>query len=424
MGEDVLLDGASFDSRSLDRNALFVPIVAVRDGHAFIADAVAAGATAYLTARGDDVTAGGRATAIVVPDPAQALLDLARWARRTFEGPVVAITGSVGKTTTKDLAVGAVGGAGLEVCANARSFNNDQGLPVTILGCPESAEVLIVEMGTRGPGEIARLCGVAEPTIGVVTAVADAHTHQLGGLDGVARAKSELVEALPASGTAVLNADDVRVAAMAERTDAAVVTFGSRAGAEVRSGPVRLDGRGRSHFFVDTPWGSTSVNLPVIGRQQVPNALAAIAVAGLCGVAAADAALGLETATVSAMRMEAHVTAAGGLVINDAYNANPTSMRAALDTVAEITATRRVAVLGEMAELDDPDRAHLAIADHVAGRGIELIAVGTDRYGVDPVTIEQAVEQVGTVLEGTVVVVKASRVAQLERVVEALVGPA
>ena len=205
VGPDVELRGASFDSRSLQPGELFVPIVAERDGHDFLGAAAAVGAGAALSSRAADPTIG--MTIIEVADTRQALLDLATWARERLRASVVGITGSVGKTSTKDLALAAVG-AGRRVAANVRSFNNEQGLPVTVLGAPDDVEVLLLEMGMRGPGEITRLCAVAQPEIGVVTAVAAAHTALLGGIDAVARAKAELVDALPSTGVAVLNADD------------------------------------------------------------------------------------------------------------------------------------------------------------------------------------------------------------------------
>ena len=215
VGEDVALDGASFDSRALRPGELFVPIVADRDGHDFIAAALAAGAPAYLTA-GPIVAA---ATAIVVPDTAAALAALGRWARDGLAAGVgsraVGITGSVGKTSVKDLAAAAVA-ARWRVAANPRSFNNEQGLPITLLGAPDDSEALILEMGMRGPGEIRQLCEIARPSIGVVTVVAPAHTERVGGIEGVARAKAELIEALPADGVAILNAGDPRVLAMAD----------------------------------------------------------------------------------------------------------------------------------------------------------------------------------------------------------------
>ncbi len=410
VGPDVDVDGASFDSRSIGPGQLFVPLVAERDGHDFVAAAVAGGAAAYLTSRPADPAVP--APAVEVADTAAALMDLARWARSAMSATVVGVTGSVGKTSTKDLIAAAVG-AGRRVTANARSFNNEQGLPVTVLGAPADTEVLVLEMGMRGFGEIARLCAVGRPDVGVVTKVAPSHTERVGGIEGVARAKAELVEALTSAGTAVLNADDERVAAMAARTAAAVVTFGRAASATVRVAGVALDDRARARFQASTPWGAVDVALAVSGEHMVANAAAALAVAGVVGVDLADAAAALAGATLSAARMELLDAAAGGVVVNDAYNANPSSMGAALQALAGMAATRRVAVLGPMAELDDPDAAHREVAALAGALGIEVVAVGTDRYGLEPVERAAVAAAVGPITRGTAVLVKASNSARL-----------
>jgi UDP-N-acetylmuramoyl-tripeptide--D-alanyl-D-alanine ligase len=417
-GDDVLLDGASFDSRTLRPGELFVPIVAERDGHDFIRAALAAGAPAYLTS-GPIVGAG---TAIVVPDTAIALTALGRWARDRFAavvGPrVIGITGSVGKTSVKDLAAAAVG-ARWRVAANPRSFNNEQGLPITLLGAPDESEALILEMGMRGPGEIRQLSGVARPSIGVVTLVAPAHTERVGGIEGVARAKAELIEALPSDGVAILNADDSRVMAMAERAAGRVLLFGGPgSGADVAVTDLRMDDAARASFTARTPWGDTAVSLGVPGAHMATNAAAALAVALICDVSLAAASARLGDAGLSPWRMELARSLAGVLVLNDAYNANPTSMRAALDALAALPGRRRIAVLGLMAELDDPGPAHRAIADEAATMGIEVVVVGTDHYGLTPVDDPLAhLEDLG---EGDAVLVKGSRVAGLERIASRL----
>jgi UDP-N-acetylmuramoyl-tripeptide--D-alanyl-D-alanine ligase len=419
VGPDAELEGASFDSRSATPGQLFVPIVAERDGHHFIGAAVAAGAGAYLTARPADTDYG--VPAIEVADTAAALMELAGWARRQLPATVVGVTGSVGKTSTKDLVAAALAGS-RRVTANTRSYNNEQGLPVTILGAPDETEVLVLEMGMRGFGEIARLCAVGRPEVGVVTKVAPSHTERVGGIDGVARAKAELVEALPATGTAVLNADDARVVAMATRTDATVVSFGRSAGATVRVVDVVLDDRARGRFRAETPWGRVEVSLAVSGVHMVVNAAAALAVAGVVGVDLGAAAEALGSATVSAARMEVAEVGRGGLVINDAYNANPSSMAAALDALAGLAARRRVAVLGPMAELDDPERAHLDVAARCRALGIDLIAVGTAAYGVEPVERAAVADVLGPIDAGTAVLVKASNSARLFELAAELVA--
>ena len=412
-GPDVAVDGASFDSRSVAEGELFVPIVAERDGHDFIGGAVAAGAAAYLTEREPE---GG--TAIRVADTSAALMALATWARRQLDVPVVGVTGSVGKTSTKDFIAAALG-ATRRVTANQRSFNNEQGLPVTILGAPDDVEALVVEMGMRGFGQIVRLCEVAHPTIGVVTRVAASHTELVGGIDGVARAKRELVEQLPVDGVAVLNADDHRVAAMASAAAGDVVTFGVGT-ADVRIRDLELDALARPRFTIDTPWGSGHVELASSGIHMASNAAAAIAVVGVVD-GSIDAALSaLAEAAVSGMRMEVHTLASGAVVVNDAYNANPDSMRAALDALAAMSATRRVAILGAMGELDDPASGHARVADDARERGIEVIATGTDLYGIEPT--DDPVSALGDLGAGDVVLVKASRAGGLERFVTELTG--
>ena len=412
VGPDVVVDGASFDSRSTTSGQLFVPIVAERNGHEYIEAALRAGAAAYVTS---EPSRGG--SAIVVDDTSDALMALAASARRRLAIPVIGVTGSVGKTSTKDLIAAALG-ATRRITASVRSFNNEQGLPVTILGAPDDTEALVVEMGMRGFGEIRRLCAVASPTIGIVTAVADAHTERVGGIEGVARAKRELVEALPAGGFAVLNADDHRVAAMATHTVAAVVTYGLTG--DVRVSRLELDELARSTFVVETPWGSGRVQLAVSGDHMAFNAAAALAVVGVVE-GSVDAAIdALATAQISGMRMEVRRAASGAVIINDAYNANPDSMRAALRALSQIRADRRFAVLGQMAELDDPITSHREVAEFAADLGITLIAVGTDRFGVTPT--DNPIEVLGEIGVGDAVLVKASRVAALERVAAALLG--
>ena len=416
LGPDVEFEGVSFDTRSLVPDQLFVPIVDERDGHDFIGDAYAAGAALHLTSAADRFRRDH--TAIEVADTAAALMALAQWARARSAARVVGITGSVGKTSTKDLVAAAVGSA-RRTAANERSFNNEQGLPATILNSPGDTEVLVLEMGMRGFGEISRLCEIARPEIGVVTSVGHSHTERVGGVEGVARVKRELVEALPASGTAVLNADDHRVSAMAASAGASVITFGRNG--DVRLSGLELDERARPSFVVDTPWGSSTVRLAVAGAHMASNAAAAIAVAGVLGVGLGDAVDALRTAEVSGMRMEVTTTPSGAIVVNDAYNANPTSMRAALDAVAAMTASRRIAVLGLMAELDEPGPAHREIAAYALDLGIDVVPTGVDLYGVGPV--DDPIEALGPLGPGDVVLVKASRSAGLESVVAALLAP-
>jgi UDP-N-acetylmuramoyl-tripeptide--D-alanyl-D-alanine ligase len=413
VGPNVAIDGVSFDSRSLAPGQLFVPLVADRDGHEFIQGALARGAAAYLTSRPAE---GG--TAIEVPDTLRALMQLAAAMRPRFVGPVIGITGSVGKTSTKDLAWAALATT-KRTWANERSFNNEQGLPTTLLNAPADTEVMVLEMGMRGFGEIAALCDVAHPTIGVVTRVAEAHSDRVGGIDGVAQAKSELVRALPAHGTAVLNADDSRVRAMSAATTADVLLYGEASDAHVQVSNVVLDEMARPSFQLRSPWGAVAVSLGVSGRHMVSNAAAALACVGLVGGDLEAAAAALADVGLTAMRMEVQRTASGAIVLNDSYNANPTSMRAALDALAALPVPRKRAVLGLMAEISDPVAEHLAVVEYATGLGIEVLAYGTTLYGLP--LVEDPIAALGSLAGGDAVLVKGSRVVGLERVAAALV---
>jgi UDP-N-acetylmuramoyl-tripeptide--D-alanyl-D-alanine ligase len=421
VGPDTEIDGATFDSRQVLRHQLFVPIVAERDGHDFISDALKAGAGAYLTSR-PEIVEGLGGTAIVVDDTARALIDAARWGRTQFPAStiVVGVTGSVGKTSTKDLIVAALSSA-KRVVANVRSFNNEQGLPVTILNAPLTTEVLVLEMGMRGLGQIDDLCRIARPHIGIVTRVGEAHTELVGGIEGVAQAKGELIEALPPQGVAILNADDERVIAMRSRSVAPVVSYGESADADIRITDLHLDAHGCALFDVATSSGSASLNLSIPGRHMAHNAAAAIAVGEALGVPLSQMVESLRSATISDRRMQMKTTRNGALLLDDCYNANPTSMAAAIETLAQISATRKVAVLGIMAEIENPESAYAKIAHMAQAGNIEIIAVGTDGYGSPAVSIDQAIERINQFDDSSAVLIKGSRVAGLERIVDAVV---
>ncbi len=424
------IDGAIQDSRDVQPGMLFVPLVAERDGHDFIADAVAAGASAYLTARGP---VGVDAAAVEVDDTLAALTALACAARRRLgSAPVVGVTGSVGKTITKDL-LAAVLGRDRRVWASTRSFNNEIGVPITLLSAPDDVEALVVEMGSRGAGHIAEMCRVARPTMGVVTTVGLSHTSELGSLAAVVAAKRELVECLPAAGVggvAFLNSGVPEVAAMAKAADVRVVTFG--AGGEVRARNLTLDDELTPRFVLQSPAGEIEVELGARGLHSVDNALAAAAVGIELGVALDDVAAGLAEPTLSPLRMEVVRTAGGARLLNDTYNANPLSMRAALRALAALPASRRIAVLGTMAELGEFEAAEHAAVGSLAGQlGIKVIAVDAPLYssgGAAAVEAEgiagalAALAGIGPLDDSSAVLVKGSRVAGLERLVEHLSG--
>lgn len=420
VGPDTVVSGATVDSRRVRGGELFVPVVADRDGHDFVAGALRAGAAAYLTSR---PAAGG--TAVEVDDTVAALAHLGRAARARLPERVVAITGSAGKTSTKDLLAATLDGP-FRPAASERSFNNELGVPLTLVNAPDDADVAVVEMGARGPGHIRALCLVAVPTVGVVTNVGLAHTEMLGDLDGVARAKAELIESLPTTGTAVLNADDRRVSAMAAASAARVLTYAVvAAGADVRAENRTVDDVLRPRFRLVSPWGAADVRLAVSGAHHVANALAAAAAALAVGAPLDAVVTGLGRARLSPWRMELSRTAGGGIVLNDAYNANPASTEAALRALATLAARRRVAVLGPMLELGRHSAGeHRRIAALARALGIDVvIAVGAPAYGADNVdSVEAAAAAVGPVGEGDAVLVKGSRAAGLERLAAALVG--
>ena len=421
---------------------LFVPIVAERDGHEFIADAVAAGAAAYLTAGpvpppGTGVSSVAGVTGLLVADTAAALTALGAAARARLADRVIGVTGSVGKTSVKDLLAAALSTTFVTTAA-ANSFNNELGVPLTLCNGPDASEAAVIEMGARGQGHIAQLCRVARPTVGVVTRVAPAHLELFGSLQDVARAKGELIEALPPgpAGVAVLNAEDPLVLAMASRGPASVLTYaarppgGSAGGVEVWAEGIRVDSQARARFELHSPWGSSPVALSVAGVHMVGNALAALAAAMVAGVGLADAVGGIEAAALSPWRMEVSTAASGATILNDAYNASPVAVLAAFEALLALGPPgrgRRLAVLGLMAELGEGSgAAHVGLAAEAARRGIELFAVGTAKYGVDPTRRWSDVESAALALErmelsaNDVVLVKASRVAGLERLAQRL----
>lgn len=419
----VVCNDVSYDSRALTAGNLFVAIVAARDGHDFVDDAVRAGCTAVVVSR---EIPGCAVPQIVVADTSVALTELGRWARGRLasrvDGRVVGITGSVGKTTTKDYVAAALR-TRFSVGASEKSLNNDQGMPVTLLNAPDDAEALVLEMGMRGFGEIARLAVLARPDIGVVTRVGESHGERVGGIDGVARAKGELIESLPSTGIAVLNADDPRVAAMAGLTDARVLTYGAAVNADMRFHDVVQNGSNGVGFRYTSRWGSGDCRLSTPGVHMVSNAAAALLVAAVtdCDLSAAATALG--RSQLSPMRMAVHRV--GDLtIIDDSYNASPTSVIAALDAMAAMPAERRVAVLGMMAEIADAESMHRAVASHAAKLGIDVVAVGTDLYGTRRIDVSMdVVDMVRNLPGGSTVLFKASRVVGLDRIVARLLTP-
>lgn len=434
---DVLVSGpAVIDSRQATDGALFVALRGERvDGHDYAPAAVAVGAAGVLASRPVGVPA------VLVSNVVEALGLLARAVVDRTSATVLAITGSSGKTSTKDLLAQLTGRLGPTVAAMS-SYNNEIGHPLTVLRAADSTRYLVLEVSARGVGHIAGLCRIAPPGVGVVLNVGSAHMGEFGSREAIAQAKGELVEAVAGAGVAVLNADDPLVRSMAERARARVTLFGRATDAHVRAAEVRLDGSGRAHFTLVTPEGAAPVALRVYGAHYVSNALAAAAAAREVGLPVDAAARELSKATVpSRWRMEVTHRDDDVIVVNDAYNANPESMRAALESLVSIGAGRRTwAVLGEMSELGDMSREAHADVGRVAARlGVaRLVVVGEAAASIAEGAAGEAgwdgtAERVpdgdaavallrGGLRSGDAVLVKASRVIALENVAVTLAG--
>jgi UDP-N-acetylmuramoyl-tripeptide--D-alanyl-D-alanine ligase len=434
-GEDAMVAAVATDSRRLEPGSLFVALRGEReDGHAFVADAFARGAVAAIVGR----PSHGGAT-IEVADTGRALLDLGADERRRMDGvTVLGITGANGKTSTKDLAASVLA-TRFRTYASPASFNNEIGVPMTLLGTEPGTEVLVAELGARREGDVAMLCEVARPRVVVVTNMGVAHMGVFGSWDAIVRAGAEPLEALDGGGTAILNADDPVVRGYAARTTARVVAFGAESDADVRATDVALGKDGRATFVLDALGERERVELAVPGEHMVSNALAAAACGIVLGLSAAECAAALKGARVSAWRMETFTTPDGVTVLNDAYNANPESMAAGLKTARWMARRGRLAaVLGHMAELgpiafDEHER----LGELVVRIGVDrLVTVGDAASAIARAAIRegQLPEDVATCAEpgdavadvrawareGDVVLIKGSRVVGLERVAEAL----
>jgi UDP-N-acetylmuramoyl-tripeptide--D-alanyl-D-alanine ligase len=434
-GDDVEVRAVATDSRDTDPGALFVALRGERlDGHRFVEDAYASGAAAVMI----DEDAEVPGPVVRVPDTGRALLALAADERRTLDATVVGVTGANGKTSTKDMAA-AIAARRFRTYASPASFNNEVGVPVTILGTPSDTEVLVAELGARHVGDVTMLCEVARPSIVVVTNVGVAHMEVFGSWERIVEAAAEPVLALDDRGIAVLNADDPVVAGYATRHAGRTVTFGRTPSADVRAEAVELDGDGFASFQLVCGDDRARASLPVPGEHMVSNALAAAAVGSALGVRVAECAAGLAVSAVSRWRMETFTTGDGVRVLNDAYNANPESMAAALRTARWMASGGRlIAVLGPMAELGEiAESEHEHVGELAArlrvdrlvtvGDAAKAVAVAGLREGVEPDDVasyddpDAALADVRAHAQpGDLVLFKASRVAGLERLAEAL----
>ena len=438
------------DSRHVVPGALFVALPGERtDGHHYLRDAVAAGAAAVLISREPDMAAGeapldelGDITVVLVPDTLRALHAVAGVWRQRFAPLVVGITGSIAKTSTKE-AVAAVVARSRITLKSEGNRNNEVGLPLTVLDLGPEHQVVVLEMGMYAAGEIRDLAAIAQPSIGIVTTVAPVHLSRMGTIEAIEDAKAELVEALPSAahgGVAILNADDERVRRMGTRTSARVITYGFAPDADVRAEAVTSAGFDGMRFQLVTPAGARDVATAALGRLAVHNALAGAA-AGLAVGMTLDAIVPGLVAGGAAPHRSVVIRAGGLTIVDDAYNASPGSVRAALDLLAGLPG-RRVAVLGEMRELGSEHEAgHHAVGEAAAGVLDVLVVVdgmpGGAAHGIVEGALAADLAQARIIMApdaasviallvpllapGDVVLVKASRGVELEHVVDELV---
>lgn len=439
-----MFENISIDSRTLGKGDLFVAIQGQQhDGHDFIDRVLAQGAGGVMidqahASRINTPRATGRGARVVVKDTVVALGDLARHRRRSVNPRVAAITGTNGKTSTKEMAA-MVCGRRYRVLATTGNFNNEIGLPLTLLRLEKGHQVAILEMGMNAPGEIGRLAKICEPDMGVVLNVGAGHLEGVENIDGVARAKAELLEALTDKDTAIVNADDMRVMKMAQKVRGRVVTYGMRQKADITAASVRRqDGRVCFDLCLSATDEQVAVALPASGTFMVSNALAAAAIGAGLGLSAPEIKAGLENFSPVPGRMTITQTRAGFTLVDDTYNANPESMKAALAGLRELKgAGRGILIMGDMFELGDHapvmhGKTGVMAAEsgvdrlYVTGEFAEAVAGGAAAAGMTPEKImieskETIIEAVCPVLEpGDWVLVKGSRGMRMETVVQAL----
>ena len=429
--------GGAFDSRIAEPGSVFFALRDRRDGHDFVADAFARGARAAVVSRAvDDLPSD--ALVVEVGDTQHALRRLAETLRDAHPIPAVGITGNVGKTTTKEATAAALG-ARYRVLRSTASFNNEIGVPMTFLGVEPTHEVAVIEIGFYVPGEIADLCALVRPRIGIITAIPERPVHfsRTPSVEAIASGKAELIAALPQDGVALLNADDPRVRALASRTRSRVVLFGESPEAAIRASAVHANGLEGLRFVVHASGGEAEVSLPMPGRHLVTAALAAIGAATALGVPLDEAATALGTMEQPAHRMSVR-RADDVVVIDDTYNASPAAVQAALAVLGSV-GTRRVAVLGDMLELgtlsadahEEAGRDAARNADVIIGVGElakTLVRAARDAGAKETHAVSdrgEALMLLRRILRrGDTVLIKGSHSLALDQLADALVRPA
>ncbi len=443
--EETVFRGISTDSRTVAEGELFIPLKGPHfDGHHYINEALRKNAQGLLMEeeKVHDIRWNGyrSRTVIVVRDTLRALGDLARSRRRKYGVPVVAVTGSNGKTTTKEM-ISACLETTFPLLKNRGNLNNLVGLPLTLLELTEKERIVVLEMGMNVPGEIRRLTEITEPDVGLITNVADAHLAGLGSVERVKQEKGELFRGMRKDGTVLVNQDDSSARDLASSFPGQKITFGVQNRADVMARDVRLRGREGTSFTLIMESEIVEVTLPLLGVHFISNALAAVAAATLFGVSLPAVKGSLERFRPFPMRMEVVALRGGRTIINDAYNANPRSMEMALRTLAELKEHgKAVAVLGDMLELgDSSEEAHRHLGKRVKDLSIDLlVAMGEEaptivesavRHGFPPESawvVEDHSEAVALLREvtkkGDWILVKGSRKMAMEKIVEGLAG--
>jgi len=425
--------GICTDTRTVTPGDLFIPLVGEKfDGHDFIAQAVKNGAVGILSSR-LDIIVPAHITVIIVVDTLLALQDLARFHRQRFSIPIIAITGSNGKTTTKDMTA-AILASRFKVLKTEANYNNEIGLSLTLLQLTPQHEVAVVEMGMRGKGQIRQLATIAMPTVAIITNVSDTHIELLGSREEIAAAKAELLPVIPENGLIILNADDHYVQEMTKQVHSRLILFGLEGG-NIKADHIKATLQGMN-FACHSAQGDFLAEIPTVGRHNVYNALAAIAVGLEVGLNFEDIHSGLCTFNASPMRL--HIEKMGDyIVINDAYNASPISMLAAIDTLVEVAKNRTVAVLGDMLELGHIKvEAHRQIGEKLAKCHVDIvvtvgelarhIAEAASFYGIDKAIAcdsHDAAREILTeiIKPGDTILIKGSRGMKMENMIKMFV---
>jgi UDP-N-acetylmuramoyl-tripeptide--D-alanyl-D-alanine ligase len=436
---DTLITAVDTDSRNMHEGSLFIPLEGERfDGHAFIDGALDAGAAGCLTARERDSYQPGKFY-VKVRSTQRALRDLARWYKGQFHIPFVCITGSVGKTTTKDM-VAAVLGEKYQVLKTEGNFNNDIGLPLTLLRLDHTHEICVLEMGMNHAGEIAYLSEIAEPDVALITNVGDAHIENLGSREGIFKAKCEIFSHMKTFGTVILNGDDALLATLRGKIPFTTKFVGTGEGLDYRATDLESDGETHLSCTITTPYTTFQACIPALGEHMIYPALMATVVGEMFGMTGEEIVRGIQNFLPTKMRMNVLRLPGDVVVLNDAYNANPQSMRAAAAVLGDAKGRRKVAVVGDMLELGDGSAMfHRAVGHSFAELGADrLIAVGDlarhlaegAREGgmTDVSHFEEQSQAMPAILSelqpGTTILVKASRAMHFEKIVEALTAAA